>query len=37
MNIDRILTVMYEASREPADETRLVDVATVTIDTEAGE
>lgn len=37
MKIERLLTVMHEAAREQTDELRLVDVATVTIDSEAGE
>ena len=32
MKLDRILTVMHEAAREPADQTRVVDVATVSIE-----
>lgn len=31
MTLDRILTVMNEAAREPTDELRVVDVATVSI------
>lgn len=33
MTVERLLTVMNEAAREPADELRLVDIATVSITT----
>lgn len=34
MKLDRILTVMNEAAREPTDELRVADVATVSVESE---
>lgn len=35
MTVDRTLTILYEAAREPADELRVADVATVSVESEA--